>query len=147
MIRPATASDADAVTAIAQAAFTPYVARIGVLPIPMSLDYAAAIAAGRVWVAAEAEILGFVLLEDLPDSLLLDVLAVDPVAQKRGIGLALLTFVEQQARDRGYAQVTLYTHVAMTENLAYYPAHGYVETGRETVLDRQRVFFRKTVDD
>ncbi len=35
----------------------------------------------------------------------------------------------------------------MTENLTYYPRHGYVETGRETEVDRHRVFFRKDLDD
>jgi hypothetical protein len=31
----------------------------------------------------------------------------------------------------------------MTENLAYYPRHGYVETGRESVQSFERVFFAK----
>ena len=129
MIRPATEADADVVTAIAQAAFEHYIPRIGVPPIPMLLDYPAAIRAGKVWVATDdAVVVGFVLLEDEPDALLLDVLAVSPAAQGRGIGSLLLTFVETEARRRGYTRITLYTNEAMTENLAYYPRHGYVET-------------------
>jgi hypothetical protein len=31
----------------------------------------------------------------------------------------------------------------MTENLAYYPRHGYTETTRETTQARRRVFFEK----
>ena len=144
MIRPATEADADVVTAIAQAAFEHYIPRIGVPPIPMLLDYPAAIRTGQVWVATDdAVVAGFVLLKDEPDALLLDVLAVSPAAQGRGIGSLLLTFVETEARRRGYPRITLYTNEAMTENLAYYPRHGYVETGRETVADRHRVFFQK----
>ena len=142
MIRPATNEDADAVTTIVKTAFEGYVPRMGVAPIPMVLDYRAAIAARKVWVAGEP-IAGVVLLEDEPDSLLLDVLAVSPDAQGRGIGATLLAFTESEARARGFDRITLYTNAAMTENIAYYPRHGYVETGRETVEDRHRVFFRK----
>lgn len=148
VIRPAIEADADAVTAIAQAAFEHYIPRIGVPPIPMLLDYPAAIRSGKVWVAIDgAVVAGFVLLEDEPDALLLDVLAVSPAVQGRGIGSLLLAFAETEARTRGFTAISLYTHEAMTENLTYYPRHGYVETGRETVADRHRVFFRKDLDD
>ena len=144
MIRPATEADADAVAAIARTAFEHYIPRIGVPPVPMLADYPAAIRSGKVWVALEAdEVLGYVVLEDEPDALLLDVLAVSPTAQGRGLGAALLTFTEAQARERGYSRIVLYTHELMTENLVYYPRHGYVETGRETVGNRSRVLFRK----
>ena len=146
MIRPATEADADVVTAIAQAAFEHYIPRIGVPPIPMLLDYPAAIRAGKVWVATDdAVVAGFVLLEDEPDALLLDVLAVSPASQGRGLGSLLLTFAETEARRRGYTRITLYTNEAMTENLTYYPRHGYVETTRETTANRHRVFFQKTL--
>lgn len=144
MIRPATPADADAVTSVAQAAFERYVPRIGRPPVPMLLDYAEAIGAAKVWVATEdGTIVGFVLLEDQPDALLLDVLAVAPSTQGKGIGAALLDFTEDQARLRGYQRIVLYTHETMTENLSYYPHHGYTETGRETVQNHNRVFFQK----
>ncbi|MEV5963278.1 GNAT family N-acetyltransferase [Kribbella sp. NPDC051952] len=144
MIRPATEDDAAAVTAIARAAFEHYIPRIGVPPIPMLLDYPAAIRSGVVWVAIDDQtVAGFVLLEDEPDALLLDVIAVSPTNQGRGVGAQLLAFAETEARARGFDRITLYTNAAMTENLAYYPRHGYVEVRRETVHDRHRVFFRK----
>ena len=146
MIRPATEADGDVVTAIATAAFEHYIPRIGLPPVPMLVDYPAAIRAGKVWVAVvDAAVAGFVLLENEPDALLLDVLAVSPAVQGRGIGAALLTFTETEARERGYPRITLCTNEAMTENLAYYPRHGYVETGRATVDDRHRVFFEKAL--
>jgi GNAT superfamily N-acetyltransferase len=144
VIRPATEDDAAAVSAIARTAFEHYIPRIGVPPIPMLLDYPAAIRSGTVWVAIEDDNLaGFVLLEDEAEALLLDVLAVSPRVQGQGVGAQLLAFAETEARARGFTRITLYTNAAMTENLAYYPRHGYVEVGRETVHDRHRVFFRK----
>jgi GNAT superfamily N-acetyltransferase len=121
----------------------------------MSVDYAAAIEAGKVWVAEDRRTTedagdrstdGFVLLEDQDDSLLLDVIAVAPAAQGSGVGAALLAFVDTEARARGYSRVTLYTNVKMTENLTYYPRHGYVETGRESVQSFERVFFAKDLN-
>jgi GNAT superfamily N-acetyltransferase len=144
MIRPATPADTGSVTAIATEAFEHYVARIGRPPIPMTLDYAAAIAAGKVWVAdGNDSVDGFVLLEDQDDALLLDVIAVSPAAQGSGVGSALLDFVDTQARTRGYSRVTLYTNAAMTENLVYYPRHGYTETHRESFHGFARIHFEK----
>jgi hypothetical protein len=39
--------------------------------------------------------------------------------------------------------VTLYTNERMTENLVFYPALGYVETGRGMQDGFARVFYRK----
>jgi len=142
-IRPATTDDAEKVSAIAQAAFEHYTARIGRPPMPMTIDYPAAIKAGKVWVAGNPSTDGFVLLEDTEDALLLDVIAVSPSAQGSGVGSALLDFVETEARSRGYSRVTLYTNAAMTENLAYYPRHGYTETHRESFHGFDRVHFTR----
>lgn len=55
----------------------------------------------------------------------------------------MLDFADAQAREHGLAEVRLYTNEAMTENLAYYPRHGYVETRRATDHGYRRVFFTK----
>ena len=151
-IRPAVAADSPAVPALAIAAFERYTERIGRPAMPMTLDYATAIADHKVWLA-EAErtpapgagLLGFVLLEEQADALLLDVIAVSPEAQGQGVGSTLLAFVEEQAQARGYSRIVLYTHEKMTENLAYYPRHGYTETHREEQHGHRRVHFAKTV--
>lgn len=52
-IRPAGAADAPAVKRVTDAAYHPYIARIGVVPQPMEADHAADVAAGRVFVAGE----------------------------------------------------------------------------------------------
>jgi len=159
-IRPAVAADSPAVTGLAIAAFKRYTERIGRPAMPMTLDYATAIADHKVWLA-EAErppasasgdglplglvLLGFVLLEEQSDALLLDVIAVSPHAQGQGVGGSLLAFVEEQAQARGYSRIVLYTHEKMTENLAYYPRHGYTETHREEQHGHRRVHFAKPV--
>ena len=47
------------------------------------------------------------------------------------------------ARELGQSEVRLYTNEVMTENLAYYPRRGYVETHRDEVNGFHRVFFVK----
>jgi ribosomal protein S18 acetylase RimI-like enzyme len=77
------------------------------------------------------------------DHLLVENLAVAPVAQGQGIGGRLLAVADEHARACGRAEVRLYTNQAMTENLEFYPRHGYRETGRAEQDGFGRVFFSK----
>lgn len=145
-IVPAEPADADAVAACVRAAYAQYVGRIGREPAPMAADYPALIAAGGVWVARSgAEVAGVLVLRPQPPSLLLENVAVAPAHRGRGLGRALIAFAEEQARAAGLDAVTLYTNERMTENLRFYPALGYVETGRAMQDGFARVFFRKAV--
>ena len=143
--RRATAGDAPAVTTVVLAAFEMYVERLGgVLPWPMSLDYAEIIAHGQTWLADDAdEVVGVLVLEDRADHLLLEVLAVAPGQQGSGVGHRLMALADEQAVDRGFDEVRLFTNARMTENLVYYPRQGYVETHRDEVNGFHRVFFAK----
>jgi ribosomal protein S18 acetylase RimI-like enzyme len=78
-------------------------------------------------------------------ALLLDNVAVAPAAQGQGYGRALVGFAEAEARRRGHAQLRLYTHVLMTENLALYRRLGFEETGRITEKGYERVYMAKRV--
>ena len=143
-VRPARPSDAAALTAVAAEAYRPYVPRIGREPAPMTADYAQAIRSGLTWVAeADGDIVGLLVLVARPDHLLLENVAVLPSAQRRGVGARLLALAEDQARARGLDEIRLYTNEAMTENLAYYPRHGYTETHRAEQDGFRRVFFTK----
>jgi N-acetylglutamate synthase-like GNAT family acetyltransferase len=145
-VRPATASDVDALRRLTAAAFDKYVARLGCEPAPMHNDYPEAVSAGRVWVAVEGrEIVGLALLVPHEDHLLLDTVAVAPGAQGRGVGGRLLELAEEQARRSGRPEVRLCTNELMTENLAYYPRRGYEETHRAEQHGFRRVYFRKPV--
>ena len=143
-VRRAEASDAAAFSAVAAAAYRDYVPRIGHPPAPMTADYAAAVRAGLTWAAVEdGEIVGLLVLVLKPDYLLLENIAVLPSAQRRGVGARLLALAEEEARALGRGEIRLYTNEAMTENLAFYPRHGYTETHRAEQDGFRRVFFSK----
>jgi ribosomal protein S18 acetylase RimI-like enzyme len=146
-IRPATAADTAAIEALAEAAYAPYVARMGRRPGPMDDDYVARVAAGQAFVMAEGgRLLGYVVLIPEADALLLDTVAVDAAARGRGLGRALVAFAEAQARALGLPRVRLYTHATMTENRALYPRLGYGETGRAVEKGFDRVYFEKRLE-
>jgi ribosomal protein S18 acetylase RimI-like enzyme len=143
-IRPALPADAAPVAACVRAAYAGYVERIGREPAPMAADYEALITAGAVWVAHDAgEVVGVLVLHVRGDALLIENVAVRPDRQGLGLGSALVTFAEEHARRAGLAEVTLYTNARMTENLRFYPALGYAETGRGFQDGFDRVFYRK----
>ena len=143
-IRRATAAEWPAVTALVQRAYAPWIAAVGRRPAPMDDDYAARSAAGQTFVlerdGAPAAVL---VLEDAPDHLWLDSIAVDPVLQGQGIGRALLTFTEEEARRRSLPEVRLLTHQRMLSNIALYARLGYVETDRRVEDGFARVFMAK----
>lgn len=147
VLRPARPEDVDALTAVAHAAFSPYIGRLGdIEPWPMHVDYAEKVALGHTWVADDdGEVVGLLVLEPHEDHLLLDVIGVTPAYHGTGIGRRLLDAADEQARAMGLPEVRLYTNVVMTENLAYYPRHGYVETHRQQAGPYHRVFFTKTL--
>ncbi|MEM8686861.1 MAG: GNAT family N-acetyltransferase [Pseudomonadota bacterium] len=143
-IRPATPQDIRQVKACAEAAYEVYVAAIGKKPAPMVADFAAAQTAGQLHVAeASGEVAGFVVFYDRSDHVHLENVAVSPGHQGKGIGRALVDFVERDARARGIATIELYTNVKMSGNLTLYPALGYTEVGRWNEDGFDRVFFRK----
>jgi GNAT superfamily N-acetyltransferase len=146
VIRRAAPDDIPALRAIATAAYEKYVPRIGRTPAPMTADYAAAVRNQQAWVAVEnSQLVGLAVLVAQPGHLLLDNVAVLPAAQGRGIGARLLTWAEDHARSLGLSEIRLYTNEAMTENLTYYPRHGYAETHRAEQDGFRRVFFRKPI--
>ncbi|WP_353473797.1 GNAT family N-acetyltransferase [Salipiger sp. H15] len=146
LIRRARPADLAAIEAIVEAAYSPYIPRMGREPGPMLDDYAALIAAERVHVAETGgEVAGLLVLLPQADALLLDNIAVSPRAQGKGVGRALMELAETEARDAGFDRIRLYTNVLMTENLVLYPRLGYRETGRVTEKGFDRVYFEKPI--
>jgi PPOX class probable F420-dependent enzyme len=143
-VRAATAADVTALRELATSAYQRYVRRIGRKPAPMEADYQAAVGRGEVWVATcDAQLVGLIVLIEKAGYLLLENVAVAPAAQGNGIGSKLLALAEDQAATLGLAQIRLYTNAAMTQNLAFYPRHGYRETHRGWQDGFERVFFTK----
>jgi GNAT superfamily N-acetyltransferase len=149
MIRSARSEDRAAVEAIVRAAYSVYVERIGKPPGPMFDDYARRIAEGAVTVLEEADgrVAAIIVLLPKKDHLLLDNIAVRPDRQGRGLGRALIAFAEAEARRLGLAELRLYTHEMMLENIALYARLGFAESGRGHQAGYDRVFMRKYVVD
>ncbi|MFA3879194.1 GNAT family N-acetyltransferase [Streptomyces sp. MMCC 100] len=150
-IRPAVTSDVPAVKAVTDAAYRPYVKRIGVVPQPMEADHAANVAAGKVYVTDEpgtgsaelGDLVGLVVLEECADHLFLDSIAVHPDAHGRGVGRRLLRFVDAHARALGLPEVRLFTNSMMWENQEIYPRYGYEVVERRVDGPYDRVHYRK----
>jgi ribosomal protein S18 acetylase RimI-like enzyme len=148
-MRRARPDEAAAVGALVEAAFARHVAAVGRRPAPMDDDHAAHIAAGEQWVGEDpdgvAGLASAIVLTERDDHLHVDNVAVAPALQGRGLGRALLAFAEEEARRRGLPEVRLYTNAAMTDNLAFYPRLGFVETARYERHGFRRVLFVKRV--
>ncbi len=146
MIRPARPDEAFWIRALVRRAYALYIQRMGKEPAPMLADYGALIAAGEVHVIEEGgEAVALIVIYPKDDALFIENIAVDPVAQGKGYGRALLEYAEQEARRLGLKALRLYTNAAMTENLAYYPGRGFRETDRREEGGYKRVFFEKAV--
>jgi ribosomal protein S18 acetylase RimI-like enzyme len=146
-IRRAESRDVTSITEIVNAAYAPYVPRIGRVPAPMTADYAALVAAGEAWVGISGDdVVGALVIRPAGDALELENVAVEPGFQRLGYGHALIAFAEERARELGLPAVTLYTNEAMVENLQLYPRLGYVETGRGVEEGYRRVYFEKRLD-
>ncbi len=148
-IRWAEPRDRAAVEAIVHGAYSIYVERIGKRPGPMLDDYARLIEAGAVSVleAPDGAIAAIIVLLPKSDHLLLDNIAVRPDRQGQGLGRRLIAFAEKEARRLGYAELRLYTHATMTENIALYARVGFAETGRGHDAGYDRVFMTKRLGE
>jgi len=146
MIRRATAPEADAVRDLVHAAYRHYIPRIGKPPGPMLDNYAQRISDGQVWLLEDAAgLAGILVLEDGPDGLMVDNIAVDPARRGTGCGKRLMVFAEAEAGRRGHRRLRLYTHVLMTENRALYRRIGFRESGRVTEKGFDRVYMVKDI--
>ena len=141
-LRPARVTDAEAIAACVDAAYSPYVERMGRKPGPMLEDYSKVIRERQVTVAEiDGTVAGVLVLLVTNEGFLLDNVAVQP--GHRGIGKALLEHAESEARRQGFGSIHLYTHEKMTENQALYSKIGYIEYDRRVENGFRRVYMRK----
>ncbi|MBT8351705.1 MAG: GNAT family N-acetyltransferase [Deltaproteobacteria bacterium] len=68
-------------------------------------------------------------------------IAVHPEFQGNGLGRGLMEFGETQAKQKGYSELRLATHILLTENLSLYSYLGWSEIGR----DNSRIFMKKMI--
>lgn len=144
--RPASITDAGDVAELVAAAYHHYVERLGMLPGPMTADYAEVIRRHRVTVAElMGNVVAVLVLRIAEERFLIDNVAVHPSHVRRGLGRALLEFAEVEARRAGFESLYLYTHEKMTENQALYSRLGYLEYDRRSLGDFALVHMRKSL--
>ena len=143
-LRRATPADVPAVASLVHDAYVGYTPLLGRTPIPLTVDYAEAVATHEVWVLDEGDRLAGI-LELLPerDRLWIENVAIAPDRQRRGLGRRLLAHAEDEARRRGLSVLGLLTNERYVDNIAMYERHGYRETHREPYGGSDLVHFRK----
>ena len=146
-LRPATSSDADEVAELVDRAYRHYVERIGMLPGPMTEDYAEVIRTRQVTVAESGGTIVAVLVLGVTDEgFVIENVAVDPSRRGTGLGRTLLERAEAEGRRAGFESIYLYTHEGLTENVALYSRIGYVEYDRRSRGDFSLVYMRKQLE-
>jgi ribosomal protein S18 acetylase RimI-like enzyme len=143
-LRRATAEDLPAIRAVIDAAYAGYLTRMDKPPAPMFRDYGPSVEAGTTWVTG-SPVTAVLTLYPRDDHLYVENVAVDPGAQGRGLGRALMEFAEQEAARRGLGRMALVTHEAMTENQAIYARLGYVEVERRSEDGYRRIYMEKSL--
>jgi ribosomal protein S18 acetylase RimI-like enzyme len=142
--RAAVESDAEALAACARAAYAKYPERNGLIPVPMTQDYAEVVREWQVTLVEHGgEVVAFIVMGVADEGFLLDNVAVAPADQGKGLGRCLLELAEAEAERRGFDSIYLYAQEVMTENLALYRRLGYVEYARRTERGLPRVYLRK----
>jgi GNAT superfamily N-acetyltransferase len=145
-IRPARPGEAIAVWELVQRAYAPWIPIVGRRPAPMDDDYGAHITACEVFVLTiDGVITAALVLIPRPDHLLLDNIVVEPSSARQGLGRRLMQFAETEAVRRGKAELRLFTHERMLDNIDLYARLGFVETRRASVEGFDRVFMSKAI--
>ena len=143
-LRAATDADAAEVAALVDDAYEHWVERLGIVPRPMTDDYAEVIRDRRVTVAEiDGTIVGVLVLDVTDEGFVIDNVAVHPSVRGSGLGRTLLELAESEARRAGFDSIYLYTHEKASDNISLYSRIGYVEYDRRSEGDFSVVFMRK----
>lgn len=96
---------------------------------PTALEiHAAALALGRLWVAARADVpVGFALVEEIDGCAHLEEIAVHPDHGRQGLGARLVEAVAAWAAQAGFPALTLSTFRDVAWNGPFYRHHGFRE--------------------
>lgn len=142
-IRKAQPADSESLQLCMESAYSIYVERMdgNRLP-PMDVNYESEIKEYPVWVAEfEGCIGGGLIMMFGDDYASIANIAVNTHFQGQGLGKQLMAFAETIAREKGYTELRLATHVLLHENLSLYSHLGWVEMDRDDI----RVYMKKTI--
>lgn len=132
-IRKAIPEDSENLKQCMESAYSIYQHRMGGARLPpMDADYLSEIKNYPVWVCvSEGNILGGLIMLFENNRATIANIAVLPELQGRGIGGELMRFAQSKAREKGYSELHLATHVLLDENISLYRHLGWEETGRD----------------
>ena len=141
--RKAVLEDAGALQKCMESAYAPYQVRMdGIRLPPMDVDYSIEIVKYSTWVAElNGEIVGGLIMVFEDDHASIANIAVHPEFQGHGLGGGLMRFAEAIAKEKNYAELSLATHVLLTENLSLHTYLGWKEIARDVV----RVYMKKDI--
>lgn len=134
-IRKATADDAERIRTLSRAAYAKWVPLIGREPLPMTADYARAVEEHVIdLLEVDGKLVALIEVIPAADHWMIENLAVDPSEQGKGHGDRLLARLERLARERGIAELRLYTNEKFAANIAYYAKRSYQEYRRQELV-------------
>ncbi len=125
-LRSANAEDAAAIRALTREAYAKWIPVIGREPLPMTVDYDAAVRMHRIdLLYVDGALVALIEMIAKDDHLLIENIAVSPACQGRGWGRRLLAHAEQVAVEAGYSVVRLFTNKLFAANVRLYGGVGY----------------------
>ena len=145
-LRPARRDDADAILALVRMAYAKWVPLIGREPMPMTVDYAQAIAEHDFDLLVDGDaIVGVLETEHKPDHLWIENVCVHPDRQHQGLGRKLLKWAEKRAEIAGTSEIRLVTNGAFEANIALYKRVGYKVDRTEPFKGGTAVYMSKSL--
>lgn len=145
-MRRAVGDDVPELRRIAEAAYAPYVPRIGRRPAPMDADFAGQTARGLAWVAeVDGEVAGYLVGYPRDADWFVENVAVAPEFQDHGIGRRLMQLAEDEARRCDLLRVALYTNRRMWENAGFYGRLGFQVTHAAEEAGFHRIYMAKDI--
>jgi GNAT superfamily N-acetyltransferase len=149
-IAVAGAADVGPIGEIVDAAYLPYVERIGVRPGPLDTDYGEEQRRGRLHaMRVDGELVGLMVMgpapADRPLDLDLDNVALHPTAQGRGLFDAMLRAADWLGHALGRERIQLCTHGRMTANIELYRSVGFTEVAPPEPDPFGRVFMERAI--
>lgn len=127
-------------------AYNKYVPSLEPRQAPMTAYHRRAVIQHQVWGAIDSgTCVGVLELNPGDGHMLIENIAVDPKAQRKGLGRRLMTLAEQKARRQGCAEVHLHTNESYPENIAFYRGQGHVKAWDEPYIGSTLVLMRKPI--
>lgn len=140
--------DIPEIVALINAAYAPWEDLIGRKPLPMTVDYEAALENHLIDVVRHQDtLIGMIEMCVEADSLLIESVAVSPDHQKRGLGTVLLQHAEKQAEQLELPKLRLYTNQKFRSNIDFYQRFGFKIERTEPFMDGRTVYMDKSLTE